>query len=72
MPGPFLQGSFTPPNGGFSNPGVWLMLWTQLTARLVQCGSSYSISFRLERPLPPRESTLWLLLLEGTQMMAPG
>ncbi len=45
VPGPFLLGSHTPPNGGFLNPGVWLMLWTQLTARLVQCWSSYSISF---------------------------
>ncbi len=36
VPGSFLLGSFTPPNGGFSNPGVWIMLWTQLTARLVQ------------------------------------
>ncbi len=45
VPGPLLLGSFAPPNGGFSNPDVWLMLWTQLTARLVQCWSSYSIHF---------------------------
>ncbi len=71
VPGPFLLGSSTPPNGGFSNPGVWLMLWTQLTARLVQCWSSYSIRFQLERPLPPWESTLRPSLLEGTRTMSP-
>ncbi len=68
---PFLLGSSTTPNGGFSNPGVWLMLWTQLTARLVQYWSPYSISFHLERPLSPWESTLWLSLLEGTRPMSP-
>ncbi len=71
VPGPFLLGSSSPPNGGFSNPGVWLMLWTQLTAWLVQCWSSYSISFQLERPLPPWESLLQLSLLEGTRTMSP-
>ncbi len=54
------------PNGEFLNPGVWFMLCTQLTARLVKWRS-----FWLERPQPPWEPTLRLSLLEGTLMRVP-
>ncbi len=43
--GVFQLGGSIPPNGGFFNPGVRLMPWTQLTAQLVQCWCSCKISF---------------------------
>ncbi len=70
VPGPFPLGSYTPPNGGFLNPGVWFMLWIQVTSRLVQCWSSYKIIFHLEWPLSPWESTLRLSLFTETRMMS--